>query len=293
MPVAVSGGAANTQRLASRMDEWPNSGNTGVPAGTTLTTYTGSSTISADGTVLDSFDILTGGLTITGNNVTIKRCRIRATSGVGSGEIINPSGSTGLLIQDCEIDGQALNGHTTAVGFSNFTLRRCNIHDVGEGANMDSNVVVDACYIHDLYGSTTSHNNCLITNGGSNFTIVRNTLDAAYGPFSPPSGAPPGDGSGYGISSALSLFGDFAAVSTVQVIGNLFASGGSYMTYAGSEAGKPFPLGDHIVYLDNAFSVKESGYFGPVTGWDASGVGNSWVGNYWLDGPNRGQQIVA
>src|SRR4051794_9819783 len=54
----------------------PNATNTGVPAGTTLTAYTGPMTITTPGTVIEGL-IINGQLAVNAANVTIKDCLIQ------------------------------------------------------------------------------------------------------------------------------------------------------------------------------------------------------------------------
>ena len=79
---------------------WPDSTNTGVPAGTTLTP-SGDLVITQAGAVISGLDIH-GTVYINADNVTIKNCKITSPSFY----IVQTADSnSGTVIQDCEING--------------------------------------------------------------------------------------------------------------------------------------------------------------------------------------------
>ena len=61
----------------------PDATTTGVPAGTTLTAYTGPMTITTNGTVIEGKIIDGATLRVLGDNVTIKNCVIKNYGMVG------------------------------------------------------------------------------------------------------------------------------------------------------------------------------------------------------------------
>ena len=134
---------------------WPSALNTGVPAGTTLTPYSGQFFSSSNGEIIEDLDIVgpgtsnAGALIITHSNVTVRRCRIRTGSTIGGSPVAVVGPSTGILIEDCEIDGDFADG-STGVGGTNITVRRCNIHSCENGFHVQSNFLAEDNYIHDL-----------------------------------------------------------------------------------------------------------------------------------------------
>ena len=86
--------------MASIPVGFPDASNTGVPAGTALTAYSGPKTITTDGTVIEG-KIITGSLRVTGDNVVIKNCTITFSDYWG----IDAEGAKNITIQNCDIIG--------------------------------------------------------------------------------------------------------------------------------------------------------------------------------------------
>jgi hypothetical protein len=127
---------------------FPDESTTG-PTGT-LTTYSGPSTITAAGTVIDSKDITTC-LVIKATNVTIRNSRISCGSGGGAPIVrYDDDGSSGspLLIEDTEIDCRVTNGQ--GVGEADYTLRRVHIHGCIDGLEINRDVLVEDSLITRL-----------------------------------------------------------------------------------------------------------------------------------------------
>lgn len=249
---------------------WPNANNTGV-IGSGLTysglTPSGTITVTQAGTIIDKLDI-TGCIFVRANNVTIKRTRIRGSC--GSGTIDTEFSYTGIVIEDVEIDGQNASESDIGVGYSGYTCRRCNIHHIGNGARMATDVVIEDSYIHDIYSANGSHNSAIGSNGGWNFIARHNNLDC---------------GLTDGCSGALVMYGDFDPISNALIENNLL-NGGGFCTYAGSVPGKPYPVGTSIRYINNHFGrtyFSNCGFYGPYAAFDRNGAGNVWSGNVWAD----------
>jgi hypothetical protein len=150
---------------------YPNASCTGVPAGTTLTP-SGGMNITTAGTVIDARDI-SGCVTVNAPNVTIKRSRIRDTNAPCFTVLDN--NSTGLIVQDSEIDGMGSND--TVVGSSNMTLSRVNIHGGENGLDVSGNMTVEDSYIHDLTTVNQAHTDGAQFNQGAADIIFRhNTI---------------------------------------------------------------------------------------------------------------------
>lgn len=198
----------------------PGPSNTGVPAGTTLTSYTGSYTITTDGTVIDS-KIMTSRLHIKANNVTIRKCRW--DSG-GPYSIQCTYGYTGLLVEDCELRNMGSAG----IYGSNFTARRLNIHDSdGDGLKPSANCLVESCWIHHLGKGDGAHADGVQTHGGggSNFTYRYNNFDM-----------PVTDPAPYKSNAAFMLEPDGGELHNVLIEYN-WMNGGNYTVYGSNMSG--------------------------------------------------------
>jgi hypothetical protein len=245
---------------------WPGAGNTGVPAGTPMTVVNGNLTVSTPGAVVEGKDVV-GCVDVTANNVTLRKIRVR---NCGREPMVSVGyGRSGILIEDSELDGGNLNGLASAVGYEGYTIRRSNVHNIGKGLHMTNNVTIEDNWIHDLYETADSHNDDVVTNGGSNFVVRHNTLE-----------------NDHTQTATVALYGDFAPVVNALVDNNLLVGGG-FAVYGGSVSGKPYTSGaQQIRFTDNVFSRKywpKGGYWGPASAFDPSRPGNQWTGNVWQD----------
>lgn len=263
---------------------FPNASNTGVPAGTTLVAYTGPSTVSACGTVINGVN-LPNGITITASNgstnpatpcVTIMNSKISGVLFTGYG------GSGPTVIKNSEIIGSS--GSTTPpLWQANWYGYNLNVHGGRGQPDCDGPCGLYNSYVHDEVYSGATHMQAFETNGDSGGPIVLsgNTF------FCNPSGTATGGG---GCAGDVSFFGDNSQISNTTVTGNLFmASTGQFgfCVYTGAEeSSKAFPTGKNISWTNNTFQAGRSGKCGdagPVADWQA-GNGNVWSGNHYDTG---------
>lgn len=195
----------------------PGPTNTGVPAGTVLKAN-GGSKIKKDGTVLEGLDI-SGSLSIEANNVVIRKCRIKASATASSSSYpikVADSSITGLVIEDCEIDG---NGRTSVVvATKNFTLRRCNVHGGNDLVRADGNVTIEDSWLHHPYRVAGSHNDAVQMLSGGNVMLRNNNIDIAVDndPL-----------------NACFIISASSAINEVTIEGN-YLNGGNYTLYLGA-----------------------------------------------------------
>jgi hypothetical protein len=207
----ASGGALirrdRTPRVSSRdslvigVDE-PNATNTGLLPGTSLTTVSGSVTLSTPGQVFQNMDVF-GRVSIAAADVTVKNCRIRGGSTVNASGIATCTNSAvrNALFEDCEIRPDLITWGWDCVSGHDYTLRRCNVwggtdlvHVQNNGApsGFDTGVVIEQCYLHDMrwwtaatagvvHNSDTETHNDIIQHFGGNGTVIRgNSMHAAF-----------------------------------------------------------------------------------------------------------------
>ena len=188
----------------------PGPTNTGIPPGVTLTTYTGPSTVTAAGTVIDSKDIA-GGIRIAAQDVVILNCLIHDNMLATAGVYVEDTAS--LLIIDTEI-------HTFQVGmvYANWTGIRLNIHDITfDGIKMGSNTELRESWIHHPVPQEDAHWDGIQVQAGITNTVIRgNNIDP----------------SGVDANSALFLSPDLGPTSAgpLVVTGN-WLNGGNYTVY--------------------------------------------------------------
>jgi hypothetical protein len=87
--------------------------------------------------------------------VVIRNSRVSCPSSIVVSSFGGAYTGTGLLIEDSEIDCQGTRG--TAVGDTNFTVRRVDIHGCDNGFDFDGDVSIEDSYVHDLYQSADAH----------------------------------------------------------------------------------------------------------------------------------------
>jgi hypothetical protein len=228
---------------------FPGASNTGVPAGTTLSPYTGPSTISTAGTVIDGKSM--GCITVRAPGVVIRNSKISCQGGYA---VYVPDGSftgTPLTVEDSEVDCKLTGGN--GLGEANITVRRVDIQGCENGFDINQNLMIQDSYVHDLYNSGSAHTdgaqmaaghyeNGQLVSGSRNVTFLHNTI---YG-----MGA---DGS-FGTSAIISNRG---ADRDILIQNNLMA-GGAVALYCEQGA-----TGTNYRVLDNHFSTR----FGPKVGY--------------------------
>jgi chitodextrinase len=248
---------------------YPDASSTGVPAGTTLTTYTGSAGINTANTIIEN-KIINMGLVIgsNANNVIIRNCRINV--GRDYNWCIDASnGASGTQILDCE-----LIGGTDSTVAGSYTMRRCNISGSTDGLKVSACDIQDS-YIHDLYIDTANdtHNDGIQCLGTTSLTIKHNRIIM-----------------GNGSTSAVLLSTGSATDMRNVLIDNNLCAGGAYTIYGGYQAGADvLSRVSNITVSNNKISTvtyANGGFYGPFSSVDSPVV---LTGNTWYDGPKAGQ----
>lgn len=153
----------------------PDATNTGWrPTGVTLTPYTGPMTITRAGTVIDGQDIR-GQLTISADDVTIKRSRVRSGGFYG---VYVARGVKNLVIVDSELDGQGNPRNDSAVSSHDYAIIRCDVHGWVDGFKADSKVILANNWLHDFATGNGNHNDGVQISGAGDILIVGNRIEA-------------------------------------------------------------------------------------------------------------------
>lgn len=242
---------------------FPDASNTGVPAGTVLTP-SGGLTITKAGTVINGLDI-NGDVLVRAANVTIQNSKVH-----GRIDTSDNGAAPGTMIKRVEIIGPyngAKDSGSPAVGYTGFTCDGCVVHGWGKGFGLVKDVTIKNSWVYDIivYGDPAnggSHNEAILSLGGSNFVVTNNRLDAGDAP---------------NVSASLALYSQMAAFNNVLVQGNLF-DGGGYCVYAG--LGGSYGA-SNTRFVDNTFGDKydkKCGGYGPAIAY-STGNGNQWTGN--------------
>ncbi|MFB9378497.1 hypothetical protein ACFFKU_07375 [Kineococcus gynurae] len=148
---------------------FPTLNTTGVPVGTTLTP-SGDLVVSTPGTVVQNLDI-TGCVTVTAADVTIRKSRIRCA---GAPLAVTLRDAPRFVLEDSEIDGRA--STTIAIGWSDYTLRRVNVHGTFDGPRLGNDVLIEDSYVHSLVRDDSVHTDAAQSTSGVGIVLRRNTF---------------------------------------------------------------------------------------------------------------------
>jgi hypothetical protein len=254
---------------------WPGPDNTGVPAGTTLTPYTGPCTITSARTIsgADVLSKCSDALVIQTTGVVIEKSLV---PGVWS---IYGDGASSVSITDSDVRAGSVS--TAGIWGYNLTARRVDVTGGQHSFQCNNNCEVTDSWLHDQYNPDggSFHNNAFISNGGRNMVIRHNTLHCT-------SILNSNDG---GCSGDLSLFGDFDPIDNVTIDNNYLRANNSsisYCLYGGASDSKPYQA-TNVKVTNNVFergANRKCGVYGPVTSFDRNAAGNQWSGNVWDSG---------
>lgn len=242
----------------------PTAANTGIPAGTTLTA-SGDINATTAGQVISAKNI-TGGITVSANNVTIQNSRItqggywaiRVMDGVTGtrilhNEITSPSGAyTGILATDAFICSNYI------TGFENT---------ITAGAN----TTIQANFIEKLLSdSPSAHYDGIEVYSGNNTKIWGNNImltDAS--------------GAWRGETGAINITATWSNMNAIDVNGN-WVGGGSYTVYVDEQG---FNVTNATFTNNTWYGTSPAGHatYGPALIRDNSSV-TSWSGNTWENG---------
>lgn len=233
---------------------WPNASTTGVPAGTTLTAYSGPTTISVAGTVI-SDKLITSCLRVTAPNVSILRSKIACEPGRDGTAVIGDS--TGLIMTDVEVDGNPLNKPPStcgiAIGYDHYTLLRVHVHGCSDGLRAGGVVSVTDSLVDGLWASDGDHADGIQAyQGAGDMTFRHNTVD--------------GRTQNRCCETAPIFIAD-GYTGTVTVEDNWFAGGGYSLRF--HENGRYVVTGNRV--------LAASYTFGPVT--TVNGIIQTWSNN--------------
>ncbi|GAA3296908.1 hypothetical protein Dvina_25380 [Dactylosporangium vinaceum] len=277
-PAAVCGTKANVPGGRDPAGGcFPGPDNTGVPAGVTLTRYTGPCSITKAGTVISAKQV-TCDLEIRAANVTIEKSRVDGTvNGAGVAFTITDS------VINASPDGIR---QTTGVGESNFTLRRVEVLGGNRGVYCASNCTIADSWVHGQRIKDDWHASAVRM--GERTTVTHSSI-VCDAPIQPdPEGS---------CSGSLTGYGDFGPIRDNTIRGNLFMATptAAYCAYGGSTKGKPYSGQTARIVFDNNVFQKGTGsvscaIYGPVGDWDPAAPGGVWANNRFDNGtviPNK------
>jgi hypothetical protein len=271
-------------------DPWggcfPGPGNTGVPAGTTLTAYTGPCLITAANTVIDRKHVTCAQLDIRAPGVVIQNTWLEGT------DVIDTNSATaGFLIVDSLVTNGARD-QCLCIGDHNFIAIRVEVRGGNRSMYCASTCTVQDSWMHAQQLQGSQHGSGLRE---EQFTqATHNAFACDFPTFN--------DATTLGCSAALTGYPDFAPIHDNTIKRNLILASpaASFCVYGGNTGGKAFSSdpsnGTHQVFQDNVFqrgngsidppnpAKRVCANYGPVTDFAPAKVGNVWTGNRYDDG---------
>lgn len=228
------------------LQTWPNASNVGFLGNPNTLTDISGSTISTPGTVIENRRI-SDAIVPNAGNITIRNCILLG----GWFGVDATSAAAGLVIEDCTVIGGA-NCGIALNNVANAVVRRCNIYGGSDGIKVGgSSIVVQDNYIHDLDSGPESHNDGIQCSSATGLIFRHNWIESPD-------------------TSCIAMFQGQGSWTNV-LIENNHLTGPGYPLYAAGSSGS------YIQVKDNSFGTW--GY-GPVSDWNAAGLGNVWSGNY-------------
>lgn len=275
---------------------WPDATNTGVPAGTSLTTYTGSCDITVANTTIDSKTVdCPSGLGVQAANFTLIRSRVTGLVRLDpdSSGYIASGGTWSITVTDSEIDAGVV--QQAALCCTNMDVLRARLRGGQTGAQCE---VGKFCRIRDSYlaeravhtgswhlggflSDGTGGGSCtgIGTGTGLCIELTHDTIwcDVAV------NGVPDD-----GCSGDLQLIPNFAQIANVTITNNLLPANldAAYCTFGGDKSDSTWPTSSNVKYINNVFGRGTNNLcaaYGPWTDYGAH-AGNAWTGNAYDDG---------
>jgi hypothetical protein len=263
---------------------YPDSTNTGVPAGTTLKTvpdqvsrgpgwyYDPRGWVQVNGNGADLSGLyIPYNVNVVARNVTIEDSQVVNTGANSFG--ITLRHSSDVTLKNDTINGTDNGAGRLMVGVKDvygdstgLQVLNNNIYNTATGVQMEQGLI-SGNYIHAMGYLPGDHVNGVTSNGGNTsgtLTISHNTILNQLDQ-----------------TDAIGLFADFGVQANRVITGNLIAGGG-YAFYGGQKPGQPQPY--NIQFTGNRISTQlfpHGGYWGPDTAFAPNGAGNTWSGNVW------------
>lgn len=270
-------------------DPWggcfPNEQNTGVPAATTLTNYTGSCIVTTPNTVIDKktvncvLDIRAQGVVITNSHINGRvylddtRCSTASFTITDSTIVLDDLGSRGMMY--CSYTATRVN---VSGGGSMATCRHCTIQD---------------SYLHTPTEDTIGHNHMSTVRIGEYANLVHNTFLCDR----PTRDNHDGSGDTAGCSANQTGYShDGIPPYNSTMRRNFYAAiPDGYCAFGGSTGGAGANQVHDVKFIQNIFQRGSNGNswnptayicgpYGPITSLDLGLSGNEFTGNTWDNG---------
>jgi hypothetical protein len=218
---------------------FPTADSTG-PSGD-LAPSSGQMILREDNAIIENIDH-TGTILVAANNVTIRNMKVTFPPSDPNADeasfamIQLQTGSTNLVIEDCEINGSGVIPYGVLTQ-QKVTVRRCDISRVAHGANVANDFLIESNWIHDVAdGGKGWHMNGVHLSTGKNGIVRKNNIEIK----------------GKSVTGTVSLFAELGNTSNMLVEDNRLA-GGAYCIYAEPKGAYTMT---NIRILNNTFSTS-------------------------------------
>ncbi|MGV1005759.1 MAG: hypothetical protein ACOYEV_13590 [Candidatus Nanopelagicales bacterium] len=249
-----------------------------------LQEYTGPTTITAPGTVIDAAEV-SHPLVIDADDVEIRNSRI--TGGDGDDYIVVlQAGRSGLHLRNVEVmarPGEHPDRAIASLG-TNMVLDTVHVHGAQRGIAVGSGTRVTNSVVDGLSNPSDNHASGVMSGGGVSGVVLESNLFSCDAQL---------------CSAALSVYPQeqFGGPNRDWVIKHNQFEGGGYCVYLGYSPADGESPNTGIAFQDNVFRTRlypDCGAYGPVGSW-AAAAGNTWAGNTW-DAPGQakdGESVPA
>lgn len=255
---AAAGTPTPTPAASCALPAYPNASCTGVPAGITLSAYTGPDEVPAN-TVIDG-KLITKCLGVSQPGVIIRNSRISCGQGGLDVWITDTNLANWAQITDSEI---VCTGGGTGIGERGFIVRRVEVSGCENGFDFDQDGIIEDSYIHTLDEGPNGdgHGDGIQSALLINVTIRHNTIIGRSGDLASP---------GNNATSAIITPPNGARDALIE---NNFLAGGAYTLYCPENS----PV--NVRVLNNTFAHRP-GPLGAAFGYtDGCGSGTMMSGN--------------
>ena len=215
---------------------FPDSTTTGTHGA--LTVFSGPPVFRTANAVIENVEIRASSVQVAADNITFRNVKFVYTGGVDESFTMIGIYPTvrGTRFEDCEIDGQNQTARAIT-GPSDVEVRRCDIHNTGNGVEVQNSFVVEDSYLHDIYTppGLNWHADGIQARDASvnDITIRRNTI-LLTGPE----------------TGAIHIIGKADSTSENIVVEDNLLGGGSYTVYAGAGTVRNFRV------INNSFTTR-------------------------------------
>ncbi len=270
-------------------DPWggcfPNAQNTGVPAGTVLTNYTGPCIITTAGTIIDSKTVNCG-LDIRAQNVIIRNSQINGRVYLDD----TRCGTASFTITDSNVYVDDIG--TRALMYCSYVAERVNLSGGGSMATCRHCTIKDS-YLHSPLEDPTGKAHNSTVRIGEHAIIEHNTLHCDVRSIQSTDGS--GESSGCSANQTGYSHDGIPPYNSTMRRNFYHAIPDGYCAFGGSTGGAGAGQVHDVKFIQNVFQRGNQpnnwlptpayicGFYGPITSLDSL-PGNEFTGNTWDNG---------